>query len=221
MAYPRDLLQPNEEVVLETRPHWLFLLGSVVMIAMSVVLFFVFAIFTPFWWIGLLVLAIAVLGALGQYLAWTNIEFVVTSERVIVRRGVFAKRGIEIPLDRITNISYNQSLTERLIGAGDLTIESAGENGTQMFRDIKNPAQMQNLIYGQTERYEDSRTGPRRHDGMGGHRRDTPDFDQSNQSGHSGHSIPDQIEKLASLHERGILSDAEFHAKKQDLLDRM
>ena len=34
-------------------------------------------------------------------------------------------------------------------------------------------------------------------------------------------SIPEQIEQLAQLHQRGVLSDAEFTRKKSELLDRM
>ena len=56
-------------------------------------------------------------------------------------------RGIEIPLGRVNNVLFNQSLLERLIGAGDLLIESGGESGQQTFTDVRNPDRVQNSIH--------------------------------------------------------------------------
>ena len=66
---------------------------------------------------------------------------------MIFRHGVFAKSGIEIPLERVNSVHFNQSMFERIIGAGDLLIESGAEGGQQRFTDIKNPDQVQNLIH--------------------------------------------------------------------------
>ena len=73
--------------------------------------------------------------------------FVVTTDRVIFRTGVISRRGIEIPLGRVNNVLFNQSLLERLIGAGDLLIESGGESGQQIFTDVRNPDRVQNSIH--------------------------------------------------------------------------
>jgi hypothetical protein len=74
-----------------------------------------------------------------RLIEWNSINFVVTTERCIYRSGVFAKRGIEIPLDRINTVFFNQGVFERLVRAGDLAIESAGENSRQSFSDIYDP----------------------------------------------------------------------------------
>ena len=86
-----------------------------------------------------------------RYLKWLTTNFVITSNRLIFRQGVIAKSGVEIPLERVNNVNFNQSIFERMLGAGDLLIESGGEDGQQRFTDIRRPAQVQNLIHAQME----------------------------------------------------------------------
>ena len=64
---------------------------------------------------------------LVRYVQWLTTNFVITSDRVIFRHGVFAKSGIEIPLERVNSVHFNQGIFERIIGAGDLLIESGAE----------------------------------------------------------------------------------------------
>ena len=88
-----------------------------------------------------------------------------------------------------------------MIGAGDLRIESAGERGQEVFPDLPRPGRIQNEMYGQIEGGKN-----RMADRMAGHR----DL-----------SIPEQIEKLDELRQRGVVTEAEFEASKADLLDRI
>ena len=112
-----------------------------------------------------------------------------------------AKPGREIPLDHINDISYHQTIFDRLIGAGDLVIESAGQRSQEVFPDLPQPGRIQNEIYRQIDAGK-----TRMADRMAG-RRDL--------------SIPEQIDKLDELRQRGVISQAEFDAKKAQLLDRM
>ena len=96
--------------------------------------------------------------ALGYFVSVRHVvddNFVVTNERVIYRTGVVAKKGIEIPLDRINTVFFDQSLFERALGAGDVGIESAGESGRQIFDDVRKPQQVQQEIYRQMEGYDE------------------------------------------------------------------
>lgn len=95
---------------------------------------------------------------------------------------------------------------ERIIGAGDLGIESAGERGSETFEDVRKPAIVQNEIYRQMEA-----NSSRIH---GGGRQAAPTQEAAG-------SIPEQIEKLDELRKRGVISDQEFAAKKAELLNRM
>lgn len=213
MPYPSNLLTNDEDLVLDLRPHWWFLAPSGALLSLAVVLG-IAALATDWYqaidvFIGLLVLvALAWFGV--HYLKWTTTNFVVTSERVISRRGIATKHGIEIPLDRINTVFFSQSLFERVIGAGDLGIESAGEGGRQTFSDIRKPNLVQNEIYRQVENLEN-----RKMQRMGQAARG------SGPSTAAPASIPDQIAQLDDLRRQGVLTDAEFEAKKRDLLDRM
>ncbi|GJM37373.1 MAG: hypothetical protein DHS20C19_07400 [Acidimicrobiales bacterium] len=210
MPFPRHLLTDDEDLVLDLRPHWWYLAPAAALLAVAV-LFGLLALINNWTsWISVPI-GVWVLVALGyfgiRYLTWTTINFVVTSERVISRTGVVSKQGIEIPLDRINTVFFNQSVFERVIGAGDLGIESAGEGGRQTFTDIRRPNLVQNEIYRQVEGLEDRK------------------LQRLGQAASSGApvetSIPEQIEKLDQLRRQGVITDEEFETKKRDLLDRM
>jgi uncharacterized membrane protein YdbT with pleckstrin-like domain len=152
------------------------------------------------------VLVLAALAWFGlTYARWTTTDFVVTSDRLIYRHGVLAKKGIEIPLERVNTVFFSQSILERILGSGDLVIESAGEMGRQNFSNVRKPSAVQNEIYRQMEANEN-----RKFDRISGAPRPA-----------AGASIPEQIQQLDALRQQGVLTEAEFQAKKADLLNRM
>ncbi len=226
MAYPRDLLNEGETLVLDLRPHWLYLVPSGgALVAAVVGSILIFAGLQPggtVYDILRVLCAIILIGTAGWfgivYARWTTTNFVLTSDRLISRVGIIAKSGLEIPLERINTVFSSQSVFERIVGAGDLAVESAGERGTQHFTDIRKPAIVQKEIYVQIENNEnrkfDRMRGP---GGVGG----APGAVDPTLVQGAGQSIPEQIEKLAELHQRGVLSDAEYQRKKAELLDRM
>jgi uncharacterized membrane protein YdbT with pleckstrin-like domain len=204
VPFPRKLLNENEEIVLDLRPHWWFLAGPVFWLVVAIAATVAVAAFNlpdALWIGGLAVTGLVLLWLIGRTLRWTTTNFVVTTDRLIFRSGVIGKKGKEIPLERINDLSFNQSIPERLMGAGDLIIESGGERGQQFFTDIPRPARVQNEIYRQIEL-----SGARDADRMAGRRE---------------LSVPEQIDKLDELRQRGVISQAEFDSKKQQLLDRM
>ena len=216
MPYPKRLLSEGETVTLDLRPHWWYfakhIAASVGLLILLVLVFQVHG--TPhkvgfaFW--GILALVWA--GWLGlRYLNWNFTHFVVTSKRVIFRTGVLGKHGVEIPLDRISNINFNQSMWERLIGAGDLEIESAGRDGQTKFNDVWHPDAVQHELYDQMEEHARTRAGY----GAPGPAA-APAAAPS-----AGASVPEQLDQLAALRDRGVITAAEFEAKKAQLLDRM
>ena len=102
---------------------------------------------------GVLVL-VALAWAGLTYLEWVTTNFVITTDRLIYRHGVLAKHGIEIPLERVNTVFFSQSILERMVGSGDLVIESAGEMGRQNFSNVRKPSAVQNEIYKQMEANE-------------------------------------------------------------------
>ena len=206
MPFPPDLLNESEEVILDLRPHWIKLAMPVLFVVLAIAATGAAASLvggTPLPLVMLAVLALAVGFLLVRYVTWTTTNFVITNERLIHREGVIAKSGIEIPLDRVQTIRFNQTIFERMLGAGDLLIESAGETGQNKFADIRKPSVVQNVIYREIESYEN-----RRVDRMAGRGAVMS----------PGLSVPEQLEKLHNLLRQGAISTAEYEAQKARLL---
>ena len=213
MPYPRRLLNEGEEIALDLRPHWWFF-GKHIIVGAAVII--VGALVTAnldgslgswvlkAWGVGALVWAVW-LGL--RYLDWNFTHFVVTSDRVIYRTGVLSKHGVEIPLERINNINFHQGIWERVIGAGDLEIESAGRSGQSLFEDVWHPDGVQQEVYRRMEANGRRQAAWVGSAAAGG----TPAADD----------IPSQIARLADLRDRGAITDAEYEAKKAELLGRM
>ena len=204
MAFPPKLLNDGEEVVLDLKPHWWFFFGPLAALVVSIAATVAVMVFDlPDWlWFALLALtAINALWLLARLAKWATTQFVVTTDRLIYRSGVLAKKGLEIPLERVNNIHFNQGVFERMLRSGDLMIESGGERGQQSFSDIRRPAFVQNEIYRQMEAAQ------------------ARDADRI--AGRRELSIPEQLDKLDELRQRGVITQAEFDAKKTQLLDRM
>lgn len=197
MAYPRRLLSPGEDVVREFRPHWQFLVLPLLFffVAVAAIVFASVQLEGAARWIVIVgAVALWVLLSVKRVADWLTTQYVITNERVVYRAGVFSRSGIEIPLESITNVAFNQSLVERFIRSGDLVIESAGETGQSRYTDIPDPEGLQSLIYQQRE----ARTLTLRR---------------------GGSSVADELSGLQDLRERGVLTEEEFEAQKRRLLD--
>jgi uncharacterized membrane protein YdbT with pleckstrin-like domain len=205
MPFPKRLLLDGETVALDLRPHWWFFAGPL-FAGIPVLALLVVAlkqngdIQTAGLWVTVAVaLAWAVwLGA--RLVSWQTTHFLVTSDRLVFRSGILAKHTRDIPLEKVNDLASSQSFFERMIGAGDLIIESAGERGQETFSDIPHPDAVQQEIYRQMEVNQSRMMGA------------GPPRQQS---------VTDQIAALADLRDRGAISAAEYEAKKAQLLDRL
>jgi len=204
MPYPKNLINEGETVALDLNPHWWYFSKHIITgIPLLLALVGILALGDgdARKYLGYLWGALAVVWAiwlLTKFLSWKFTHFVVTSDRLIYRHGVLAKRGVEIPLERIANINFEQRMFERVIGAGDLQIDSAGKEGQSYFSDIRHPDGVQQEIYRQMESYDKKKAGWSAPQG----------------------SAADEIEKLANLRDRGVISAEEFEIKKTQLLER-
>ena len=140
MAYPTRLLSEGEAVIREFRPHWQAIAVPVAMaVGFTVVGAVVGAVLTQGAIPTVVGLVIGLAVALPKLAVWAFTKYVITNERVIVRSGVLARQGKEIPLEVINDVAFSQSLLERMFGSGDLLLESAGEMGQSRFYGRPNP----------------------------------------------------------------------------------
>ncbi len=227
----RKFLGPGEEVLVDTRPHWWFLAGplsvAIVGIVGGIAAKMERVPSVVDWLVaGLVVIAALWLGL--RYLRWVSTRLIVTNSRVVERRGLLARSGREIPVSAISNVAYHQSLLGRVVGAGDIAVESPGRDSAEVFRDLPHPEAIQNLLYIQLATWRSAGTyGPLGQAGApagpawtppGGKGVD-PSGPGTDPAGRA--SIPAQIDQLDQLRRRGVITDAEFQAKKTQLLERM
>jgi uncharacterized membrane protein YdbT with pleckstrin-like domain len=217
VPYPKRLLNDGEELALDLRPHWWYFSKHILT---GVPLFILLILITAklhgdvHKWVFLLwgIAGIAWAAWLGvKYVQWNFTHFVVTDDRVIFRTGALAKRGVEIPMERINNINFHQGIWERIIGAGDLDIESAGKDGQSHFEDVWHPDGVQQELYRQMEVNAKKRAG-------WGSRGAAP---SPAAPATPTATIPEQLHQLADLRDRGVITAAEFETKKAQLLERM
>ena len=199
----RKLLNDDEELVLDLHPHWWFLIEPLAALVAAVALGgYVLSRGDPpaalEFASGILVLVTLLWFGL-RYAQWVTTHFVVTSDRLIYRHGVLAKHGIEIPLERVNNVIFHQSVIERLLGCGDLLIESGGETGQQRFTEVNDPDRVQALIHTQVDA-KMARRGS-----------------QASTAGATG-DVASQLEKLEGMLQRGTLTPSEFEDQKRKLL---
>src|SRR5262249_51302324 len=70
-------------------------------------------------------------------------RFVITNKRLMSTEGVFARRVAMMPLLRVTDMRYAQSVLGRLLGYGTFTLESASRrNAMRRIVDLPNPNEL-------------------------------------------------------------------------------
>lgn len=200
MRYPEKLLSPGEEIRSQFRPHWSRIAKEGVLSVLVLVLIILIAIQGLSWggWVILGLIVAWFIVVIAQFIRWWTSLHVITSERLIHRAGLISKQGKEIPLEVINDVAFKQTAIERILGTGDLVIESAGTHGQSLYSDIPDPERVQSLIY---EVREERQMKLESGGGMIG-----------------AESAASQLATLSRLHDEGKLTDSEFESEKRKLL---
>jgi membrane protein YdbS with pleckstrin-like domain len=250
MGYPEKSLNPGEQLAIDVRPHWKYLAGPIFAVAVVVVGSVVALVEdVPHWAeVALAVLLVLCLvWLLGRYIKWVTTSFVVTTERLIMRKGVLRRSVREILLDRLTDITYNQTLLDRIMGCGNILLESPGRDSPETFPDLPHPVRIQNEIYRLINQRRPgawvAATGDPAASGVGAGAAAGPVTSAGGPAPAPGGapgpapfagvaatdqpagprepSVADQLTQLDDLRKRGVISRREFAAKKAELLSRM
>ena len=156
-----------ERSVLVLHPHWKVLVGPVILGVVVVAAAIAVAVAIPAGpdarterladlVVAVLLLLIVVVRPL---LRWKTTTYELTSGRLRVREGIVARRGRDIPLTRISDVSFTRSLLDRLVGAGRLVVESPGEHGQIVLADIPQVERVQAILFDLVEQ-EQHGAGP-------------------------------------------------------------
>jgi len=141
---PDPTLTEDEHLVLRLHPHWKTLIWPVSVAVLVVAAALIAEVLIPSNSAApverLVVAAVAILAVMlwliVPVLRWRTTTYELTTRRLRVRSGIATRRGRDIPLARINDVSFEKGLLDRLLGSGRLVVESAGEHGQILLNDI-------------------------------------------------------------------------------------
>jgi uncharacterized membrane protein YdbT with pleckstrin-like domain len=204
--YLKSLLGDNEQVLFVTHQHWLVLAGEIV--SESLLSIAVIVLVTLIWYyfhnplilLGYLLLIFPLISLGRDVLTWSNRKYIVTNRRVIQLAGVFSKKVTDSSLEKVNDVKMTQSFLGRMFGYGDIEILTASELGVNMLKHIGRPIQYKTTMINAKEKLETPAAA-------------APLRPQPN--------LADLLGQLDTLRQHGVLTEAEFQAKKADLLKKM
>ena len=149
------------------------------------------------------VVALVFLGMLlVKWIVLRSHDYVLTNRRVVLEEGILSRRSMDASLGKINNVEHRQSLWGRLLGYGDVEIDTASETGTTRFAGINRPLEFKRSILGAVEAYR-----------QGGAPLPV--------AAAAPLSPAEKIRQLKGLLDEGLISPQEFEAKRRDLLAEM
>jgi uncharacterized membrane protein YdbT with pleckstrin-like domain len=162
-------MSDGEETVLDLHPHWgqLFVPVLVFLVVAGAASFGAAVIPSGSYqgWGRLAVLVVGVLVvvwfAVVPYLRWLTTRYILTDQRLVIRTGVVARHGRDVPLDRINDVSFSETLFERMLRSGTLVVESAGERGQIALKDVPRVEHVQRELYRMVEEQHGDQRGRR------------------------------------------------------------
>ena len=213
-------LMPGEKMVLASNPHWFYFWKQVAaglgVIGLLLLLTTVGdgALGDVLFWVTVAAVVVLVLNTLYEFVQWKTTRFAVTSQRVAFQSGILRRRGVSIPLNRINNVNFEQSFVARLLSNGIVTIESAGETGDSVFENIPDPERVRSVIFGQVEADESADS-----------ERDAAAIAKALNNQMAPPAVADaktpqeRLQALDQLKAQGLVDDAEYAAKRRQILD--
>jgi uncharacterized membrane protein YdbT with pleckstrin-like domain len=134
-------LHEGERIVFQGRPSWRSILGTyaVGLVAVAVAVAVAALVSTAAVAVLVGVVAVGVLLAVG-WLKRVGTRYVITTQRLHIRRGVLARRVQQTRIDRVQNVNTSQSLLERLLQVGTVDFDTAGTDDSEFrFTGVADP----------------------------------------------------------------------------------
>ncbi len=97
--------------------------------------------------VGVVTVLVLMVWLIVPVLRWRTTTYELTTKRLRTRFGIVTRHGRDIPLTRINDVSFEKGLLDRLLGAGRLVVESAGEHGQIVLRDIPHVEYVQSTMF--------------------------------------------------------------------------
>jgi uncharacterized membrane protein YdbT with pleckstrin-like domain len=226
MAYIDELLSRDEQVLYEGRQHAFVLIGNIVTEMFLIAILIAAGVASqryltnpvlgqPGGTIVLLACSvislIVLISALVDYMRWNNEQYVVTDQRVIQLRGILNKAVIDSSLDKINDVELRQSWLGRMFDYGTIEILTASDVGINQMRRIAHPLDFKRAMLDAKRNYAHGY----------GYLDPQAVAAYTQPSAQPSGDLQQTLQKLADLRDQGLLSQAEFDAKKRELLSRV
>ena len=148
-------LTGDEQLVLLLHPHWKTLIRPILIAGLVVAVVLVAEVLIPpgsgalaaRGAIGVVAVLVLMVLLIVPLLRWRTTTYELTTKRLRTRYGIVTRRGRDIPLTRINDVSFEKGVLDRLLGAGRLVVESAGEHGQIVLTDIPHVEYVQATLF--------------------------------------------------------------------------
>ena len=216
-------LMPDEEMILASNPHWFYfwkqVAAAVGLLALLVLLWTIETDWadTLLGWVTLIAFIVLLIDTIVEFVQWQTTRFAITDLRVAYQSGIFKRRGVSIPLNRINNVNFEQSFIARILNNGIVTIESAGQTGDSVFENIPNPERVRALIFAGVEA-DEQRDSDRDAAALAKAMREQQ---EPTSAAPAAPSPTERLSALEDLKAQGLIDDAEYAAKRQQILDEL
>lgn len=202
--YIQSMLGENEHIVLVTRQHWFVLFSAILLeIIVTLVVLVGIGIATvtfPLAAFAFVLVFVPLLSMARDIFDWKNRQYIVTNRRVIQISGLFNKNVVDSSLEKVNDVKMTQSFFGRIFDFGDIEIMTASELGVNLFKRIGDPVKFKTSMLNAKEKINFTEAGPH------ASRMD---------------NVPALIVELDELRKKGIITEAEFQAKKSELLAKL
>jgi len=152
MSYVRSVLQPNENILVIGRLHWIVYMQAILLLVVGMLLVALGynltneSIRTYFTYATVAIFGVgaAVSFLHAWFIRWIT-EFAVTDRRVIYKCGFISRHTVEMNMDKIESVDVDQSLLGRMLNYGTIHVLGTGE-GIESLRRIAAPLALRNAI---------------------------------------------------------------------------
>lgn len=152
-------LNPNEQIVLIVRKHWIAIIGRLIVLLFTIIvpilILIALPIFVPFfpsWQTGhiiylytLVYTFLLIVSWVVFFFAWTEYHldiWVVTTHRIFIvdQKSMFYREISSLTLDKIQDLTIDiDGFLPTMLKFGEIFIETAGENKNFEFKNARNP----------------------------------------------------------------------------------
>lgn len=148
-------LSEGEHSVLTLHPHWKVLLwpALILMVVAAATAVLIIAIPPGSYTapgriaVGGIALIVCLIWFVVPFLRWQTTTYQLTTRRLRLRRGILSRSGRDFPLIRISDVSFSHGLIDRMLGCGQLVVESAGEHGQLVLTEIPQVEKVQATLF--------------------------------------------------------------------------